>query len=393
MKHRIGTVLKQIVCVALIMSLCGCWNARELDQLGIVMGVGLDVPAGAPDQVEFTAQIVKPGEIGTTKNGGGGGSGEKAYWNITTVSETVFSAVRELTAQSSRKLFFPHTDALIIGRSAAETGIGKYLDFFQRDHEVRSKIPIVVSETTAKDILDVKPELEKIPAANIQELIDQCYHATSQIPPVNLTEFVDRYMSATTAAVAPMVKIVQDGDEKTVEVSGTAVFKLDKMVGTLDKTEGRGLLWVLGKVKSGVIVVQDSQGGAVSAEIIRAKVEVEPILENGKLRITVKVVEEGNIGEADGTANVAELSEVAYLEDRIAEAIRSEISAALLRARALDADIFGFGDAVKQKYPKQWKEMEDNWDELFETLEVELEVEANLRLTGKISKPSVPEKG
>jgi len=394
MKRKIGIILKQVVCAVLIMSLCGCWNARELDQLGIVMGLGLDLPAQAPEKVEFTAQLVKPGEIGTTKNGGTGSGGSgKAYWNITTVSETVFSAVRELTAQSSRKLFFPHTEALIIGRAAAEAGIGKYLDFFQRDHEVRSKIPIIVSETTAKEVLDVQPELEKIPSANLSELIDQYRKATSEIPESSLTGFTDSYLSETTSAVAPMVKIVQDGDEKTLEVSGTAVFKADKMVGTLDKTEGRGLLWVLGQVESGIIVVRDSQGGTVSAEIIRAKVKVKPVLEDGKILIQVEVIEEGNIGEADGTVDVSELSEVAYLEKRIAEAIRREISAALEKARVLDADIFGFGDAVRREYPRQWEEMEDNWDELFETLEVELKVEANLRLMGKISKPLVPGKG
>ncbi len=40
MKRQICIILKQVICALLILCLCGCWDARELDELGIVMGVG-----------------------------------------------------------------------------------------------------------------------------------------------------------------------------------------------------------------------------------------------------------------------------------------------------------------------------------------------------------------
>jgi spore germination protein KC len=190
-----------------------------------------------------------------------------------------------------------------------------------------------------------------------------------------------------------MLRIVRDGDQETVEVSGTAVFKSDKMVGELDLTEGRGLAWVLGTVKSGVIVVRDTGNAPVSIEIIRTKATVKPVLKDGKIAIRVDIFEEGNIGEDTGTKNLTKLSEVAFLENGIAEAIGNEITAAIGKARALDSDIFGFGEAIRGKYPRQWKEMEDNWDALFKTVEIDLSVDANLRLAGKIAGPLVPEKG
>lgn len=392
MKQKTGIVLKQIVCVLLILSLSGCWNSRELDTLGIVMGVGIDVPPTAPDKVHLVAQLVIPGAISTSKNGGKG-DGEKAFWNVGVTEDTVFSAIRKLTGQSSRKLFFPHNEVIVIGRGAAEAGIRRDLDLFVRDHESRSNLLLAVSDTSAEEVLSVRPKLEKIPAANIANLIDQYAAATSQTISIKLSDFSDNLMSDTKSAVIPILRIVRDGDEETVEVSGTAVFKSDKMVGELDETESRGLAWVLGKVKSGIIVVKDSGNAPVSIEIIRARAKVKPVLKDGKLTIRIDIFEEGNIGEDTGTKNLTMLPEVSFIEDRITEAIEREIMSAVTEARKLDCDIFGFGEAIHGKYPKQWKEMENNWDELFKTVEIDLSIDANVRLAGKIAGPLVPKKG
>lgn len=394
MKHHMKLLFKQIICAVLIFSLSGCWNSRELDELAIVRGIGIDASEEEPGTVQITAQVAKAGEIGSSKNGSSkSSSGGEAFWNVISTGKSVFSAIREMTTTSSRKLFFPHNEILVIGRDTAESGIQKYLDFFERDPETRGKVLIAISETSAEDLLNVKAELEKIPADNISNMIEQYSNITSQTKAVNITDFSNSYMSPSSATVAPLLKVMQNDQKKAVEITGTAVFKGDKMVGTLNETEGRGLLWVLGEVESGIIVVKDSEGSSVSEEIIRSKTKMTPVLEDGKIVIKIEISEEGNIGEEEGTENLAELSQVKYLEDRISEEIESEVTAALKKARELDADIFGFGSAIEKKYSSKWKEIEENWDEGFKTLDVKLSVDADLRLMGKISKPLVPEQG
>jgi spore germination protein KC len=75
---------------------------------------------------------------------------------------------------------------------------------------------------------------------------------------------------------------------------------------------------------------------------------------------------------------------VAFLEQKKTDAIRGEILAAFEKARELDADIFGFGDAVYQRYPKEWESMKDRWDEIFPDIELEISIQAKLRLMGRI---------
>lgn len=389
MKNGVAKFMKSAICFLLITGLCGCWNSRELDSLAIVLGVGIDRAEG-PEKIKIIAQVVRPGEISSKgKNGGGGET--PAYWNVENTGDTVFGAIRGLSDKSSRRLFFPHEEVLIFGRSVAEEGVRAYLDFFIRDPEPRNNIWILVSEGTAEEILNVPAKLEKIPSVKIADLVKNHNTITSQASAVTLHDFTTGLLSETTAPVAPMIGVTEDDGNQTMVITGTAVFKNDQLVGKLDEIEGRGLLWVLGEVKSGIIEVEDPQGCLVGLEIIRASGKFTPLLENGKVVMKIEVEEEGNIAEYAGSENLANASMVAFLEQKKTDAIRGEILAAFEKARELDADIFGFGDAVYQRYPKEWESMKDRWDEIFPDIELEISIQAKLRLMGRINNPNVPQ--
>lgn len=390
MKNNTAILIKTTICIFLIMSLSGCWNRRELDTLSIVMGVGVD-KTEEPGKVQVTVQMAKPGEIKSQKDSRGGVDSSNAFWNIQNTGDTIFNVLRDLTNKSSRKLFYPHNQVLIFGRSIAEEGVRKHIDFFLRDPETRINVFFLVSQGKAGDILDVKSELEKIPANNIAKLVENQALATSQTLPVKLKDFAARLMSKTTAPIAPFIDILGEGDKQTVIISGTAVFKDDKLVGRMDKSEGRGILWVLGEVKSGIIELDGPGNEKTGLEIIRAGSKILPEIKDNKIYMRIEIHEEGNIGEQTGTEDLSKPDAVKLLEKIKSDKIRSEIMLAVKKAQELNADVFGFGDAVHKKYPKQWKELESKWDELFPHIVVEVEVEAKLRLMGRISKPTLPE--
>lgn len=387
MKNGIGFLLKIIICLLLILSTTGCWSRREMNTLAIVMGLGFDKPKESGN-VQITAQIVKPGGINTSQKGG---NNEKGYWNIKSTGDTLFSAVRGFTHESSRRLFFPHNQVLIFSHDLAEEGVQNYIDFFVRDHETRLKVWVLVSKGTAEEVLDVKSELEKIPARNIADLIE-IQTATSQTSVVELEDFLTRLMSRTTAPIAPVIEVSGKGEERTVRVSGTAVFKKDKLVGQLDETETRGLLWVINEVKSGIIEVDCPSGdGKASLEIIRASSKITPEIEDNKILMKMNIKEEGNLGDQSCSENLVLPTGIASLEKEKAAAIQSEVMAALKKAQELNTDIFGFGEVIHQKYPEEWEDLENRWDEIFPNIEVEISVEAKLRLAGKINRSATPE--
>jgi germination protein, Ger(x)C family len=371
-----------------VLSLSGCWSQRELKDLSIVVGIGID-KAETPGDVLLTAQIVKPGEIIKPSKGSAGGEGT-AYWNIKSSAQTIFDAVREFTHETSNKLYVAHTQAIILGKDIAADGVQKYLDFFMRSHETRPTTMILVSNSTAGEVLDVKPETEKLPAMNLAKLAKNQSLLTAHAMPVNLQELTTRLLSKTTSPIAPIVNISSTDNKKTLHVEGMAVFKKDKMVGTLNSTETRGLLWVLGKVKSSDINV-DLPDGKATVEIIMAESEVTPEIKNKKPYVHISIKEVGNLANQTNPENLATLPGFTLLEQLQHDVIKDEVQAALKKARDLNTDIFGFGDKFHKKYRNEWKTMEDNWDKIFPDLQVEIEIESDIRAAGLIIKPAVPE--
>ncbi len=385
MKNRIILLIKIIVCIALILGMTGCWNRRELDTLAILMGIGLDKPMDNGN-IQLTAQIIEPERLKVPKQEGGSGD-KKAFWNAKSTGNTVFDALRNFTHESSRKVYLPDNQVIIFGRDIAKEGVQKYIDFFTRDHETRLNVWVLVARDSAGEILDVESKFGKIPAKNIADLAE-AQNATSQTSIVTLKQFLARLMSKTTAPIAPFIEVTGTDKEKSVVISETAVFKRDKLAGRLDKTETRGLLWVIGKVKSGIIVVDCPDGnGTASLEIIRAGSKITAEMKDNRIYFKIKITEEGNLGDQSCPENLTEQSKIEVLEKEKAEAIKGEIMAAFKKACELDADIFGFGEAIHKKYPRVWKNMESRWGEIFPDIELEITVDAKLRRSGKINKP------
>ncbi|HBV86158.1 MAG TPA: Ger(x)C family spore germination protein [Desulfosporosinus sp.] len=392
MKHLNKLVTTLLIFILLTLGTTGCWNRRELPSLAIVLGVGLDKMEDS-DQLEMTTQIIKTSELKAStpeESGAGGSGGAGAYWNVRNSGETVFSTTRDFTHKVSRKLYFPHNQLIIFGSSLAEQGVQEHLDFFLRDQETRLEVFVLVADDRASDIFDVKPRLEKVPSMKIAELMDaQAANSTTSI--VRLNQFATRLMSDTTAPIAPIIEVLGKGNERELSVKGTAVFKEDKLIGQLNKVETRGLLWVIDRIKSGIIDV-NCRDTIVSLEIIRAQGKISSEIIDGQPYIKIEIKEDGNIASQCCPIDLVSPNAVAELEELQAEAIKAEIQAALRKAQKLNADIFGFGDIIHQRHPKEWQELKDDWDEIFPDLDVEIIVEAKLRRSGSLGQPVVLDK-
>src|SRR5262245_45987903 len=113
--------IKIILPLMLLLLLTGCWGRRELNDLAVVAGMGIDKVG---DQYLFSFQVCNPGEIATTK----GGSGKAPVTTYHIKAHTIFTAVRRLTTSTPRKLYFAHLRIFVIGESVAKEAIAPILD-------------------------------------------------------------------------------------------------------------------------------------------------------------------------------------------------------------------------------------------------------------------------
>ncbi|AHF05816.1 Ger(x)C family spore germination protein [Desulfitobacterium metallireducens] len=375
-----------IFCLLLTSTLTGCWNRKELITLAIVQAFGIDQTED--DQVDISAQILKP-----ILAKGSSEKDDKGVWVVSSTGETVFDAIRNASLKTDRRLFFAHNDVIVIGEETAIAGIAPFLDFLGRDHESHEIAHIFIARGKARDILLGEHEQERVPSQAIENLV-KTSGITSQVPEVNLKDLLGTLASKTNSSVAPGIKIQkkdENGASKNVVIlDSTAIFKKDKLIGWFNHAETRGLLWVLGEVKTGIITVKSplEKTKNVSLEIIKTSTQLKPEITEGKLSITIAVKENGNLAEQMLRVDLAKPDTLAELEKRQAIAIEEEIQTALSKAQTWNVDIFKFGDEFHRKYPHEWPELEKNWEKEFPKIAVNFEITAKLNGIGLSTPPA-----
>lgn len=376
-----------ILLIIIPVFLSGCWDSKELNKISIVSGLGWDID---PDtgQVTLTYQSIIPSEIKSSSSTGGGGQqqGGSPLHTIQldqVTGSSVYDVLSRYTQRGSRIPFYEHTQVYVFGKAGAEQGIYEFLDTIARNPVSRPDALMVVSEKNASDILAIQDGMENIQAFGMAAEI-KLSAEFSKYPAVTSLEFQNRLLSNTTAPIAPMVGIYEEtgpeGKEiQKIRVDGTAVFKGDKMIGQLNERESSGLLWAINKINKGFVNIPEA-----SMEIVQAKSKMVPELQGDQIKITIEIDEESNLVEykshQDMTPDVMQ-----ELEMGQAKEIESQVMAAVAKSFALDADVFGFGDAVHRKYKKEWQDLKPRWNDIYPNIEVVVKAKTHLNEVGDIN--------
>lgn len=406
--------------VLLLLALPGCWDYREVEEMGHVMLTALDLsPRG---KIQLQVQVLVPaalaggggGGAGGMASGGGRGGGRKPYRHYLAEADTLFEAFRELTTKAPRRLFFAHNQVILVGeRLAREKGVGPMLDFFERNPQIRRSTWILVARGDLKELMDVSSVLDPLPGRHILGVIDN-RDLSSRVAATRLVDFMEMLESPGKEAYTGVAEMVPSetasriglspsslgpDPSKDIKLTGAAVFRGDKLAGFLDQKETRGLLWVQGEVKGGPVEFELPEGGGrLAVEILRAgrgAVKLEPSLIEGQLSMRVKIKTRVNLVEVQVPGlELGDPQVIALLEEELARAIRQEVEAALARLqRDYRADAFGFGEAVHRKYPQAWKQLKGEWKDYFAAMPVAVEVKTSIRRAGLIKKSLEPKGG
>jgi spore germination protein KC len=384
--------LIRITAFTLLFSLLsGCYDRRELDTLGIVVGTAID-KAERDGETKLTLQIanVSGPQSDKAKPSKGTGMGSQSHINITGTGKSIDQIIRNTVHRISRRAYMPHNQVIVFGEDFAKEGVRDSLDFFARAPEARMTLNIFVAKGMAADILAVEPEFGHMSGSELVKTLKQQV-VTSEAPIVTEFEFIKTILSSTTAPVAPLVYAVESDGKKELYVGGCAVFKGQKMVGELNEKETRGLLWVTGKVKAGIQNVE-VLGVRTSMEIRRAKSKIKPELsEDGAIRMKIRVESLVGLGDQTGDINVVAPENNMILLSETERFTKNEIQSALKKSKELNADIFGFGEYISRKYPAEWKTLEGKWDELYRKIEVDLDIHVKSDGSGRSVMPLTPE--
>ena len=394
MSKRVLLVCMSILAICLIF--CGCsfvkGAKREINTLGIVVGLAIDKCEDDDSKILLTAQIVRNDSVGQNASGQGGSSGSnegdlgKAYWNVSVTGKNLLEAMHSAINITNRNLYIAQNHVVIISRDVAEAGIGKYLDYFFRDQESRYDVSLVISDGKAADILGVDSHLEELPAQDLYKMLEM--QAQSGFSPkCSLFDFVRNFKTPCKESIAPVVRVIKPEEKEKkseyLSVSGGAVFKDDKMVAMLDEKDTNGILWLSGSNEGGIIpVVYDGENASV--EILNAEGSFKAFLLDNKIEVNADVILKCKLGEYQSSKQVTE-SILREIEKACADKVKNEISDSFCTLQELGADVYGIGEYLyRHDYPK-WEKLKGNFDVLYRNIEPKINVSVHILRTGAVS--------
>lgn len=386
--------MKKLICVFISImisfSASSCQGTKqEVEKIGLVLAIGYDLTP--ENKYKLTVQVLKP-EKESSQGMGTSSTGKQVSSDVvifSSMGDTPYDAANKMSEDYGRSLFFGHSEYLVIGKKLAESGLYLVSDTILRGQQARPDNILLLAQNTASQILAFEPSDEDIPAMSVKNLI-KLQSIRGLAPVISRLEFVNALSSKTAAPILGIIGIEQDTSKGAAfKLSGTGIFRKDKLIGFLNADETRGLQWIKGKVKDGTITAKYSDGGKITFFLINAASKIKPVIEGDNITIKITIKTTSNILEMSAKLDPMKdpkiMDDLAKLES---EAIEKEVRLALNAAQEkFDADIFDFGGFIHREYPEEWSKLESNWDDVFPNINIEVDVISSLKAPGLISKP------
>lgn len=378
------------VAISFIFFSSGCNQKTEMVNLAKVMALGVDIN---PDgkylvSIRILTESSSSKSAGIPTQNAGGLSTESAVYSAS--GNSILDAMNKLNVQLGKEIRFSHSKVIIIGEETAKKSIYSTLDYSLRLYQMRPNIPILISKGTALEIMNIETVENPLPPAAIEDILMQ-QNKIGYAPYITNLDIANALLTESTAPIIPLImkNTKETTNTNSFRIEGTAVLKKDKLVGYLNDKETRGLEWVIGNIRLGAIVLPGIKTGSLTTLVIDSYSKINPRLEGNDITIEIDVKNKANIREMtddlDMMKNPEIMDELNEVQNKI---IKTEIEEAINSAQKnLKQDVFGFGQAIYRKYPKEWKKIKDKWSEEFPRCIVKVNVHSNIERPGSLNKP------
>ncbi len=410
----------------------GYLHEQDINDLAYVIAIGFDV--GNDDKLKLTFQISIPsGNSSGSSGGGGSSSSEKGVsdtLNQTVECNSFNSGLNTANNIISKRLNLSHCKFIIFSEELASRGILDYIYTLENNIELRSNCNVLVSTSTAEEFINSSTPILEHSTSKYYEIITTSskYSGYTSNATLNTvyTSIVDDF-SETSTMLGNVQKeegsedksssggesssgeggssdgesssggnssssgqtSSKDGMTSDIIIGGMAVFKKDKLVGTLSKEETIPYLIVTDKLKECVVSIPSpfSEGNYIDLHIYDfSKTKNSVKLDSSGPQITTNVTLKSTILSNDFDFDSSSTEDIEKIISAASDYFKEQIMSYYEKtAREFKSDITGLGKHAVYKFPTidDWEEY--NWSEKFETATFDVNVQVNIESSYFIS--------
>ncbi|CAI6052817.1 Spore germination protein B3 [Paenibacillus sp. JJ-100] len=373
-----------------VMSMSGCSNHIELNDLGITTATGFDRQNG---KWNITYQIITP--PASSANGTSTGGSQAPVDTFSSEGKTIPEALARSSVKNSKKLYFAHSSVILIGEGAAKYGIAEIMDHYFRNIGLRETVKVIIADGEAKEYLEKLIPPEKHPGRALSEILERNQEEGAFYPVMNLHEIGLKITSDSGSAGIPTLTMPRpannmnsiDSFKQTsttgkLRIDGLSVFKRDKIVGVLNQKESLGISWLTDRVKRTNLSYVGENGEINSFNVRKANIKVIPIKSGRHYNVQVNAKVEAELDESTSKKDLTSSHTISELEQQAEQTIKAQILLGWQANQRLHVDMLGIANRIHQRDPQDWKKMKDHWPQELAQMDIQINVDVSLKKVG-----------
>lgn len=236
-----------------LLSLCGCYDYRELNDTAMVAGIAID--PGKEANYSVSVEVIQPT-----------GSEEKSPQGkiLSQEGNNIEDCLQKLVNSATKELLFSHCKLIIFSEDLTRRGIAEQIDFFLRNTEYRADLYLaVVRGATASEMLAAGEKEGKICAYDYATVIHNSFRETGAVSPTMLYQFpMDEGLT--------LLPVFEEKD-KLFHIAGTEGFHQGKSFCSLTLEETQSVLLLSGEYKNGEILLISEDGKEIPCQVNEVK--------------------------------------------------------------------------------------------------------------------------
>lgn len=344
----------------------------------VIQGIGIDLEEDGTYTVTLQAIDTNSSEASSAD-----GASQPPLKSYKLTGETVYTAIKSVTEKEGKIPLYSQNRIILIGKSITKENMNDVIDFFVRDVEVGGTVYIAAAEKTATEILTAKNGKELISAQTLENSIES-YEYDAKIFATELYELINRYNSGSKDFALPLFSLQENGEEKSAEIVGTALFDNTEYREVISKNETIYLNVLSDEVYNTAIAFDGGRGTKVSLNIVKSKTKRKVTLTKDVPTFKIQVYMDADIAEiSGGVSSAMTVKQIEEIKKKGEEYVEKSINATINSLyHNHNSDACGLGRLLYIFEKDFYRKNEKNIDSVLKNSLYEVDVQLNIRRIG-----------
>lgn len=240
--------LSIIILISILFSLTSCNYTNGIDDFYFIIALGLDITD--ENLLKVSVQISSNSE--SDSSGLSSSSQSSEYKIYSAEAETFDEAITILNNFLNKQINLSHCSTLIVSEKLAKNGLQTYINTLSNNTELRHSCQIIVSSSTAYELMDNISNSGEVFSARLYDYLATTTNYTGFTVKSTFGKFFQALENDYYEPTAIYAKI----SDNIVQTSGVAVFKNDRMIGSLNILDSIAHLVLTNELNTCVLSIQ-----------------------------------------------------------------------------------------------------------------------------------------